>query len=82
MKNKFDVEDFIVDVKQVINVLKCFDEFCDESILPERATKQEYEVNATWFVKRLESYRSLLTVAIKNLENNINSIEEKFKLNN
>lgn len=81
MKNKFDVEDFIVDFKQVINVLKCFDEFCDESVLPEGTTKQECEANAIWFVKRLESHRSLLTVSIKNLEQNINSLSNKFNLN-
>lgn len=80
MKNKFDVEDYILEVKEIVNILKCFDEFCDESVMPENATKQEREANAVWFVKRLQSHRSLLTVSIKSLEQNICSLSNEFNL--
>ena len=80
MKNKFDVEDYILEVKEIVNVLKCFDEFCDESVMPSNTTKQEQKENAFWFVKRFETHRSLLTVSIKNLEQNIRSLSNEFNL--
>ena len=80
MNNKFDIEDYILEVKEIVNVLKCFDEFCDESVLPENTSKQEREENAVWFVKRLKSHRSLLSISIKNLEQNLRLLKTNFDL--
>lgn len=76
MKKEFDIEFLQLSLKQNINLLKCFDEFCDESVMSEQSTMQEKEANAYWFSKRLSSKRSLLEVSIRNLEENCNELQE------
>lgn len=80
MKEKFEIEEFILEISEAVDILKCFNEFCDESILPEGANDNELQINAACFVKRMYSYRALLTVSIKNLENTIRKLASKFNL--
>lgn len=80
MKEKFEIEGFILEISEAIDILKCFNEFCDESILPEGATDNERQINAICFVNRMRSHRALLNVAIKNLENNVKSLNSKLGL--
>ena len=75
MKKEFDIEFLQLSLKQNINLLKCFDEFCDESILPSTAHPQERSISAECFVNRLDGKRALLNVALSNLEQNCNMIE-------
>ena len=75
MKKEFDIEFLQLSLKQNINLLKCFDEFCDESITPENAKPIEREIRAECFVNRLDVKRALLNVALSNLEQNCNMIE-------
>lgn len=73
---ELDIELLQLSLKRNINLLKCFDEFCDESILPESATQQEKELNPKVFVSRLSSKRSLLETTIYGLEDEFNKIED------
>ena len=68
MKEKFEIEEMILEIKETTDILKCFNDFCDESILPESASDKEREINAICFINRMPSHRALLSVAIKTLE--------------
>ena len=81
MKEKFEIEEFALEIKEALNLLKCFDEFCDESVLTDTATEEERLSNAIWFVKRLETHHSLLSVSIKTISSAINSLNQKFNIN-
>ncbi len=79
MKEKFEIEEFVLEIKEAIDILKCFNDFCDESVLPESATDNERDISAICFVNRMHSHRALLNVAIKNLEKNVKSLNSKFE---
>lgn len=68
MKEKFEIEEIILEIRECVDILKCFNDFCDESILPENATENEREINSVCFINRMPSHRALLSVVIKNLE--------------
>ena len=80
MKEKFEIEEFMLEIKEATDILKCFDDFCDESILPKAATQEEREINAQCFIKRLKTHRALLNVAIKVLEQSVRLLAQKFNL--
>ena len=73
---ELDIELLQLSLKRNINLLKCFDEFCDESILPEKATQQEKDINDLLFTSRLSNKRSLLEASIYGLESNFNMLED------
>ncbi len=73
---ELDIELLQLSLKQNINLLKCFDEFCDESILPENVNPQKRSISAQCFVNRLDSKRTLLNVAMSSLEQSSNLIED------
>ncbi len=82
MKEKFEIEKFVLEIKEATDILKCFNDFCDESVLPESATDNERQINAICFVNRMHSHRALLSVSIKNLEKSIEALNTKFGLTN
>ncbi len=82
MKEKFEIEEFVLEIKEAIDILKCFNDFCDESVFPESATDNERQINAICFVNRMHSHRALLNVTIKNLEKNVKFLSSKFELTN
>ena len=73
---EFDIEFLQLSLKQNINLLKCFDEFCDEGVIPEQATRQEKNQISYCFTSRLESHRSILELSIRNLEEHCDMIED------
>lgn len=73
---EFDIEFLQLSLKQNINLLKCFDEFCDESILPETANPQKRSISSECFVNRLGEKRALLEVALSGLEQSSNMLED------
>ena len=73
---EFEIEFLQLSLKQNINLLKCFDEFCDESIIPQNANPQKRSISAQCFVNRLDNKRTLLNVALSSLEQSSNMIED------
>lgn len=80
MKEKFEIENYLFEIREAVDVLKCFNEFCDESILPESASDESRKINAICFVRRLGTQRALLTTGIKNLEKTIQEMSQKYNL--
>ena len=73
---EFDIEFLQLSLRQNINLLKCFDEFCDESILPETASPQKRSIASECFVRRMDQKRTLLEVALSGLEQSSNMLED------
>lgn len=73
---ELDIEFLQLSLKQNINLLKCFDEFCDEGVMPEQATQQEKDQISYCFTNRLKSHRSMLELSIRNLEEHCDLIED------
>lgn len=76
MKREFDIEYLQLNLKQDIDLLKCFDEFCNEGIISPTQSLADSATEAILFTNKLKVRRSLLDVAIENLQKNYELLEE------
>ena len=76
MKKEFDIENLALNLRQNLDILKCFDEFCDESIISTIENATERAIAVECFMNRMDTHRSLLNVAMSNLEEDYTMLDE------